>query len=124
MMSNLLVQDAEKSLTIRLGSFMELTNDRLYEFCQINPVLRIERTAQGDLLVMPPTGGETSTRNVDLTIAVGIWARQEGSGAAFDSSDGFILPNSALRSPDVAWIRRSRLERLTGRWDCRGVSTI
>jgi Uma2 family endonuclease len=112
-MSKMLVQDAETSLTIHLGSFMNLTNDCLYEFCQLNPELRIERTAQGDLLIMPPTGGETSRRNVDLVIAVGTWARQDGSGVVFDSSGGFMLPNSALRSPDVAWVRRSRLERLT-----------
>ena len=80
---------------------------------QLNPELRLERTAQGELLVMPPTGGETSKRNFDLIVAIGVWARQDNSGIAFDSSGGFILPNSALRSPDVAWIKRSRLEGLT-----------
>jgi Uma2 family endonuclease len=112
-MSNMLVQGEERSLTIHLGPFMNLTNDRLYKFCQMNPELRIERTAQGDLLIMPPTGWETSKRNVDLIIAVGTWARRDGSGVVSDSSGGFILPNFALRSPDVAWVRRSRLERLT-----------
>jgi Uma2 family endonuclease len=112
-MSNMVLQTEERSLTIRFGPLMKLTDDQLYELCQLNPELRIERTAQGELLVMPPTGGETSKRNFDLIVAVGIWARQDHSGIAFDSSGGFILPNSALRSPDVAWIKRSRLEGLT-----------
>jgi Uma2 family endonuclease len=112
-MSNLVLQAEERPLTIRFGRLMKLTDDQLYELCQLNPELRIERTAQGELLIMPPTGGETSKRNFDLIVAVGIWARQDNSGIAFDSSGGFILPNSALRSPDVAWIKRSRLEGLT-----------
>jgi Uma2 family endonuclease len=112
-MSNILLQTDERPLTIHVGRLLKLTDDQLYELCQLNPELRIERTAQGDLLIMPPTGGETSKRNFDLIVALGIWARGDNSGIAFDSSGGFLLPNAALRSPDVAWIKRSRLERLT-----------
>jgi Uma2 family endonuclease len=112
-MSKALIHTDEGPLRLRLGPLLNMTNDQLYELCQLNPELQIERTAQGELLIMPPTGGETSKRNLDLLVAVGTWAKDEGSGIAFDSSGGFILPNSALRSPDVAWIRRSRLETLT-----------
>lgn len=112
-MSQALTHTEERPLRLRLGPLLNMTHDQLYELCQSNPELRIERTAQGDLLIMPPTGGETSRRNLDLIVAVGTWAKREGSGIAFDSSGGFILPNSALRSPDAAWIRRSRLETLT-----------
>jgi Uma2 family endonuclease len=112
-MSHTVLQTEERPLTIRLGPLMRLTEDQLYELCQLNPELRIERTALGELLIMPPTGGETSKRNFDLIVAVGMWARQNDFGIAFDSSGGFVLPNSALRSPDLAWIRRSRLEGLT-----------
>jgi Uma2 family endonuclease len=112
-MSKTPIHAEERPLRLRLGPLLSMTDDQLYELCQLNPELRIERTAQGELLIMPPTGGETSKRNLDLLVAVGTWAKDEGSGIAFDSSGGFILPNSALRSPDVAWIRRSRLETLT-----------
>jgi Uma2 family endonuclease len=111
-MSKALIHTDEGPLRLRLGPLLNMTNDQLYELCQLNPELQIERTAQGELLIMPPTGGETSKRNLDLLVAVGTWAKDEGSGIAF-SSGGFILPNSALRSPDVAWIRRPRLETLT-----------
>jgi Uma2 family endonuclease len=112
-MSQTLINTEERPLRLRLGPLLDMTNDQLYELCQLNPGLRIERTAQGELLITPPTGGETSKRNLDLIVAVGTWAKHEGSGIAFDSSGGFILPNSSLRSPDVAWVRRSRLETLT-----------
>ncbi len=32
---------------------------------------------------------------------------------AFDASNGFILPNSAIRSPDAAWVRKERYSALT-----------
>jgi Uma2 family endonuclease len=62
---------------------------------------------------MPPTGGETSNRNAELTYQVQAWTRRDQAGVAFDSSGGFKLPNGATRSPDAAWVRRSRLAGLT-----------
>jgi len=41
------------------------------------------------------------------------WTDRDGHGQVFGSSTGFILPNSAMRSPDVAWVRNERLDTLT-----------
>lgn len=92
---------------------IDMTDDQFFEFCQINRNLRIERTAEGDLIIMTPAGGETSWRNSELVIALGNWAKQDGTGIVFDSSGGFILPNGATRSPDVSWVKRERLAALT-----------
>lgn len=92
---------------------LEMDAEQLFEFCQLNRDWRIERTAEGDLEIMPPTGGETSNRNAELTLQVGIWTRRDGTGAAFDSNGGFVLPNGAMRSPDASWVRRERLAELT-----------
>lgn len=100
-------------VVVHLSPVIKLTDDQLYEFCQINRELRIERTAQGELLIMPTTGGETGSRNAEIIMALGDWAKQDGTGITFDSSTGFMLPNGALRSPDAAWITRSRLAVLT-----------
>ena len=62
---------------------------------------------------MPPTGGETGNRNAEITGQVVSWTKQDGTGAVFDSSTGFKLPNGADRSPDAAWVRRSRLAQLS-----------
>lgn len=94
-------------------SSMHWVNDQFFEFCQANKELRIERTTQGDCEIMAPTGGETSWRNSRLITLLSIWAENEGSGVVFDSSGGFILPNNAIRSPDVSWVKKTRLAALT-----------
>jgi Uma2 family endonuclease len=97
----------------RLQPVINLTDDQLLELCRLNRELRIERTAQGELLLTPPTGGETSDRNAELTMQLCIWAKRDQTGIAFESSAGFLLPNGAMRSPDAAWVRRVRLTNLT-----------
>ncbi len=100
-------------LLLRLPPIIDWTEDQFFEFCQINRDLRIERTAKGELIIMPPTGWETGQRNSELNAVLRNWAKQDGSGIISDSSTGFILPNGATRSPDAAWVKRSRLAALT-----------
>ncbi|MCC3552385.1 Uma2 family endonuclease [Microcoleus sp. PH2017_35_SFW_U_B] len=79
-----------------------------------NPDLRLERTTEGELIVNPPTGGESSERNFNITGQLARWCDDnEDLGSGFDSSGGFILPNGANRSPDASWVSRERLEALT-----------
>jgi Uma2 family endonuclease len=86
-----------------------MSADQFWEACQLNRDVQLELTAEGELIIMPPTGARTGTRNARLIQQVTQWADQDGSGVAFDSSTGFELPNGAIRSPDVAWVRRERL---------------
>jgi Uma2 family endonuclease len=92
---------------------LEMDEEQFFEFCQLNREWRIERSAEGDLEIMPPTGGETGNRNFELTTDVGVWARHDSSGVGFDSSTGFVLPNGAIRSPDASWVKRERLANFT-----------
>lgn len=100
-------------LILRLEPVLHLTDDQLLEFSSINRDLRIERNAQGELIIMPPAGGTSGDRNAEITMQLRLWAKRDGTGATFDSSTGFRLPNSAVRSPDAAWVLRSRLAGLT-----------
>ncbi len=100
-------------VVLRTCPAFDMSDDQFFEFCQQNRDWRIERTAEGELIIMPPAGGETGNQNALLTTFFTLWARQEGTGALFDSSTGFILPNRATRSPDVAWVKKSRLGILT-----------
>jgi Uma2 family endonuclease len=75
--------------------------------------LRLELTAEGKLIIMSPTGGETGNRNFEIYIDLGIWNRKNNLGKAFDSSTGFKLPNGATRSPDASWIKIERWDALT-----------
>jgi Uma2 family endonuclease len=90
-----------------------MSDHEFFEVCQLNRDWRIERTAEGDLIIMPPTGGQTGMRNFTLIGLFFAWAEADGTGVGFDSSTGFTLPNGAKRSPDLAWIKRSRWEQLT-----------
>lgn len=105
-------QIARWPLILQLRPAIEMTRQQFFDFCQLNPDLRIERTAKGEIVIMAPAGGETSARNARLVVQVIQWADQDGSGVVFDSSGGFDLPNGATRSPDVAWVKRSRLASL------------
>ena len=101
------------SFTIDLNSVIELTDDQFFELCQKNKELTFERTHQGDLIIMTPTGGETSNSNGRLNQQLFNWNDRDGTGIAFDSSGGFKLPNGANRSPDASWVKRERWEALT-----------
>lgn len=101
------------AVVLRLPPAVDLTREQFFQFCQLNSEVRIERTAAGEISVMPPTGGEAGARNMRVGAQVAHWADADGSGVVFDSSTGFELPNGAVRSPDVAWVLRSRLARLS-----------
>lgn len=83
------------------------------ELCQVNQDLRLELTATGDVIIMPPTHSWTGKQNFGLVTQVGAWINQTGLGLGFDSSTGFTLPNGAVRSPDVSWMSNTRWEALT-----------
>ena len=95
------------------GVQLKSTEDTFYELCRQNPDLRLERTAEGEVIVMPPTGGETGNRNSEITRQLGNWKKTDGTGATFDSSTGFKLPDGANRSPDASWVSKTRLAQLT-----------
>ncbi len=91
----------------------KMTPDEFWEFCQKNPKLNSELTKEGDVIIMPPTGFETSDRNAELTTQLRIWAKKDKRGKTADSNGGFILPNGATRSPDASWVLKSRLDEFT-----------
>lgn len=92
---------------------VRISRTQLWDVCRANPDWRIELSAEGDLLIMPPTGARTGARNQELSFQLTQWAKRDGSGISFDSSTGFELANGAMRSPDAAWVRRDRLTALT-----------
>ena len=101
------------AVTIDFRSIMNITDEQFYQLCRVNPDLKFERNAQGEIIIMPPTGGETGNRNAEIGADFVIWNRQAELGVCFDSSTCFKLPNGANRSPDVAWILRERWDSLT-----------
>jgi Uma2 family endonuclease len=101
------------AITLNLEPVIHLTDEQFFQLCQANRDVRFERTAKGELIVMPPTGGETGNRSSKLNQRLANWSDADGSGITFDSSTGFKLPNGADRSPDAAWVKLERWEALT-----------
>ena len=99
--------------TITIPKTFQVSHEQFKQLAIVNRDLRLERTATGELIVMPPTGSETSNRNLDIEGQLWLWNRQTKLGKAFNSSGGFHLPNGADRSPDASWVSRERWEALT-----------
>lgn len=105
-----------ETLSLELPSEIALhvTQEQFEALVVANRDLRLERTAAGELIVNPPTGGETGYRNIRISYFLVKWIEEEGgNGIPFDSSTGFRLPNGADRSPDASWVGRERWEALT-----------
>ena len=100
-------------IVLRLAPIVELTDDALLKLSSLNDTLRLEKNAQGELEILPPTFPTTGNQNARITARVTIWAEEDGTGVAFDSNSGFTLPNGAVRAPDASWILKSRIEGLT-----------
>ncbi len=93
----------------------ELTDEQFFELCSANRDMRFERSADGELIIMAPTGWGTGNKNAEISGQLWAWNRQIGLGKAFDSSTGFSLPNGADRSPDASWGQQGQTRSL----ECR-----
>ncbi len=91
---------------------LQVTSDEFAAIAAANQDLRLERTADGELIVNPPTGGESGRRNIKIGRYLDEWTDTYG-GVCFDSSSGFELPNGATRSPDASWVSHDRWDALT-----------
>lgn len=113
-MPTLVAQPQPDKLAINLnGLIAKITDNEFFELCRNNADLRMEMTKEGDLIIMPPTGGETSGYNFDLVLDFGSWVRRDGTGKGFESNAMFVLPNGAKRMPDMSWIKLERWNQLT-----------
>jgi Uma2 family endonuclease len=101
------------AFTIDFSPIAPLTDTQFEQLCAANPEIKFERTPTGKLVIMSPTGGETGMNNATLISRFVVWNEQTNLGKVFDSSTCFKLPNGGDRSPDVAWVEKSRWDALT-----------
>ncbi|MBD2691294.1 Uma2 family endonuclease [Anabaena catenula] len=92
---------------------LKISHEQFVDLALANRDLQLERTATGELIILPPTGSYTGKRNFDIAGQLWLWNRQNKLGKAFNSSTGFHLPNGADRSPDAAWVRQERWDALS-----------
>jgi len=92
---------------------LSLTDEQFESLCRNHPDLSFEMSAEGELIIVPPTLPYTGQKNADLIFEVGIWAKKDKTGIVFDSSTLFTFPNGAKRSPDVSWVVREKWDNLS-----------
>ena len=111
---NALVDSSFLPIVLNFQDVLKKMNDDEFEnFCHHNPDLQIELTKEGELVILPPTGGETGIRNFSLIGLFFNWVEKDRSGVAFDSSTVFKLPNGAKRSPDLSWVKNENWNKLS-----------
>jgi Uma2 family endonuclease len=98
---------------LTLNPELRMNDDEYYAFCMANPDLRFERTAKGEIIIVPPAGFESSYRSGDAFRHLADWAKRDGRGKASDATAEFILPTGAALSPDAAWVSNDRIARLS-----------
>jgi len=98
-------------VTLKMGDLM--SEEEFFQFCQMNDTLEFERDSHGNIILMSPTGSFTGGFNSKVLTELGIWNKENQLGEVFDSSTGFTLPNGAIRSPDVSWIKSENWNALS-----------
>ena len=98
---------------LNLDPITTLTQEQFFQLCQANPDLQLERSPQGELIIVTPIGGESGNQEASLIAKVVIWNEQTQLGVVFSSQTVFSLPGGGDRSPDVAWVELSRWQQLS-----------
>ena len=104
MMQVLTFPEPVPGLTVRRQDRERFSDNDYWEFCSVNPGVRVERTSEGEINIVPPAGGESDYQSAEVVIQLGQWARSDGRGKTFGMSVQFLLPDRSGLSPDAAWV--------------------
>jgi Uma2 family endonuclease len=107
--------DLTTPATLILDREHRLTDEAYLAFCVANPELNVERTREGEIVIVPPPGGESDFRTLEAGGMLREWAKRDGRGKPFGSSVQFLLPDGSGLSPDAAWVSNERLAVLSKR---------
>ena len=110
LLKNEIIEHSE--IVIKLRPDEPMSEDEFFDFCQKFETERVDRTAEGEIIIMPSCGFITGDRNAELIMLLRLWAKKDGRGTATESTTGYILPNGAKRSPDAAWILKERVGKI------------
>jgi Uma2 family endonuclease len=113
MMQVITFPEPMSGITIRQSERARYSDDDYWAFCEANPDLHVERTAEGEIVVVPPAGGESDYRNLEVAAELRDWARKEGSGKTFGPSVQYFLPDGSGLSPDASWVSNESLATLS-----------
>ena len=101
------------SYRIRIPSGLKLTDEQFEKIAMEEDIYKLEQSASGELIVLSPTGSDTSEKNSSINAQLYLWNQKNGEGKVFDSSGLFRLSNGSKKGPDASWIRIERWNQLT-----------
>ncbi len=105
--------DGIEPTRIMLRPLLALDHEQFLLLAQQNSLLRMELSAQGEVLIMAPTGSITGWHNGEISCQLANWNKQHQRGLVFDSSTLFGLPRGSIRSPDASWVEKTRWQALS-----------
>ena len=86
----------------------ELSEDEFFDFCQQHALFRIERNADGEIIIMAPVVLEGGFNEYQVALQLGNWAERDGRGFAFGPNTGITFPDGSTLSPDAFWITKDQ----------------
>lgn len=90
-----------------------MSSAQFLEFARDNAHVRIEMNAEGDLELMPPSGGTAGIRSCKLTGELWACTKESKLGSLFAARTLFELPTGAIRSLGASWMTEDRWSSLT-----------
>ena len=111
-MTQIALPDLHAPVTLVLDREHPLSDDEYFAFCEANPDVRLERTSEGEIIIVPPVGFESDYRNADIVIQMEEWNGRAGRGKVFGPTVQFLLPDGSALSPDAAWMSNERQARI------------
>src|SRR5207247_5186243 len=80
-----------------------LTEEQFIQLCRDNRDLRMELTAQKELIIMSPTGLRSAWRELVLCTRLLTWAEVDGRGIDIGTSVGLAMSIGVTREPVTYW---------------------
>jgi Uma2 family endonuclease len=106
-----MVYDPSQPLVLR-GLVTEFSDDEFFEFCQANSDLRLERNANGEIVIMPPGGFVSSAQSLEVQFQLTAWNKRHKLGHVAESSAGYLVPDKSTLSPDASWFSLAAWEKV------------
>jgi len=106
-----MVYDPSQPLVLR-GLVTEFSDDEFFEFCQANDDLRLERSANGEIVIMTPAGFFSSAHSAEVVSQLRNWNKKYKLGRVADSSAGYNMPDKSMLSPDASWFSLAVWEKI------------
>lgn len=103
---------SDEAVILRGPLITRFSDEEFFQFCQDNHDLRVERTADHEIIFMTPAGFLSSAHSAEVVFQLTLWNKQTRLGRVGDSSAAYILPDRATLSPDASWFGHATWARV------------